>query len=116
MIRAAIKFVLLFLLLCLSDIISAQTVYITKTGKKYHADDCRYLSRSKIETTLSQAMAGGYTACSVCDPPTTVTTPRQSETPSIRRTESTQCTASTKAGNRCKRMTTNANGRCFQHQ
>jgi endonuclease G len=27
----------------------------------------------------------------------------------------TQCTGITKSGNRCQRMTTNANGRCYQH-
>jgi hypothetical protein len=25
-----------------------ETVYITRTGKKYHRDGCRYLSQSKI--------------------------------------------------------------------
>jgi hypothetical protein len=25
-----------------------QTVYVTRTGKKYHTATCRYLSRSKI--------------------------------------------------------------------
>ena len=28
---------------------------------------------------------------------------------------SVQCSGTTKKGNRCKRMTTNKNGRCFQH-
>lgn len=28
---------------------------------------------------------------------------------------STQCTGTTKSGNRCKRMTTSSNGRCWQH-
>jgi competence protein ComEC len=46
-----------------------QTVYITKTGKKYHRANCRYLSRSKIPTSLKDARASGYTACSVCRPP-----------------------------------------------
>jgi micrococcal nuclease len=46
-----------------------QTVYITKSGKKYHRATCRYLSRSKIPTTLKDAKANGYTACSVCRPP-----------------------------------------------
>jgi competence protein ComEC len=46
-----------------------QTVYITKTGKKYHRATCRYLSRSKITITLKDAKANGYTPCSVCRPP-----------------------------------------------
>jgi micrococcal nuclease len=46
-----------------------QTVYITKTGKKYHRANCRYLSRSKIPTSLKDAKANRYTPCSVCNPP-----------------------------------------------
>ena len=42
------------------------TVYITRTGEKYHRDGCRYLSQSKISISLSDAKAHGYTACSVC--------------------------------------------------
>ncbi|MGN0077104.1 MAG: ComEC/Rec2 family competence protein [Parafannyhessea sp.] len=45
-----------------------QTVYVTPTGKKYHAQGCRTLSRSKNLTSMtkSQAEAEGYTACQVC--------------------------------------------------
>ncbi len=46
------------------------TVYITETGAKYHRSGCRYLSKSKIETTLSKATAKGYEPCKVCNPPT----------------------------------------------
>lgn len=45
------------------------TVYITRTGKKYHRDGCRYLSKSKIPISLSDAKSAGYDPCSVCDPP-----------------------------------------------
>ena len=44
------------------------TVYITKTGEKYHRDGCRYLSRSKIPISLSSAKLS-YSPCSVCNPP-----------------------------------------------
>ena len=44
-------------------------VYITKTGKKYHRSGCRYLSRSMIPISLSDAKSRGYTPCSVCKPP-----------------------------------------------
>lgn len=47
----------------------AVTVYITKTGKKYHRDGCRYLSQSKIPISLSNAQNQGYGPCSVCNPP-----------------------------------------------
>jgi len=45
------------------------TVYITKTGAKYHSAGCRYLSRSMIPISLKDAVARGYTPCSVCNPP-----------------------------------------------
>lgn len=45
------------------------TVYVTKTGSKYHRDGCRYLSKSKIPISLSDAEKS-YSPCSVCSPPT----------------------------------------------
>ena len=47
---------------------NSRTVYITKTGEKYHRSGCKYLRKSCISTTLSSALAQGYTACSVCNP------------------------------------------------
>jgi uncharacterized protein (UPF0333 family) len=44
-------------------------VYITKTGKKYHKETCRYLKKSKIKITLEEACKRGYTLCKVCKPP-----------------------------------------------
>lgn len=46
-----------------------QTVYITRTGKRYHRDGCRYLSASKIPISLKDAKVNGYTPCKVCHPP-----------------------------------------------
>lgn len=43
------------------------TVYITRTGKKYHRDDCRYL-KSKIPISKQDAVERGFTPCSVCSP------------------------------------------------
>ncbi|WP_084164020.1 hypothetical protein [Olivibacter sitiensis] len=44
------------------------TVYITRTGAKYHRDGCRYLSKSKIKTIKKEAVKNGYEACKVCRP------------------------------------------------
>ncbi len=52
-----------------SDIKSATipaVYYITKTGKKYHVDGCRSLSKSKIQISYSNAVARGYTPCDAC--------------------------------------------------
>jgi len=45
------------------------TVYVTKTGSKYHVSGCGYLSKSKIAISLKDAKASGCTPCSRCDPP-----------------------------------------------
>ena len=44
---------------------SGGTVYITKTGSKYHRDGCSYL-KSQIAIDLNVAISQGYTACSRC--------------------------------------------------
>lgn len=46
------------------------TVYITKTGAKYHKVTCRTLKKSKEKTALkrSEAESKGYQACKVCHP------------------------------------------------
>lgn len=43
------------------------TVYITRTGKKYHRGSCSYLRYSKIPISLTDAKRG-YSPCSVCNP------------------------------------------------
>lgn len=47
---------------------TSYTVYITKTGEKYHRDGCRYLKKSQIAIDKNAAVAQGYTPCSVCNP------------------------------------------------
>jgi micrococcal nuclease len=43
------------------------TVYITKTGTKYHRENCRHLSGSKIAISIEDARAK-YEACKTCKP------------------------------------------------
>ena len=45
------------------------TVYVTKTGEKYHRETCRSLRKSRIEITVAEAKRRGFTACKVCKPP-----------------------------------------------
>ncbi|MDX2361850.1 MAG: hypothetical protein QNK23_13660 [Crocinitomicaceae bacterium] len=97
----------LFLLLSTTIKVSAQTVYVTETGTKFHVSTCQHLKKSKIAMSTLDAKKRGYTACSVCRPSVSTGTPSGSAT--------TQCTGTTKSGSRCKRMTTNSSGRCHQH-
>jgi len=121
---------LVFLLTFLIVNVFSQTVYITKTGAKYHTEGCRYLSKSKISIDLAEAITKGYGACSVCKPPTKVSSSTATQTKSTNseinsttnqssstntQSISMQCSATTKAGTRCKRMTKSPNGKCYQH-
>lgn len=104
----------------------SQTVYTTKSGRKYHKKGCRYIKHSHYQTTIDSAKGAGYTACKICRPTvanTKVTeaqkkeyadTPRNKQ--SKKRKTASQCRGKTKSGKRCKRMTKNANKRCYQHQ
>ena len=43
-------------------------IFRTTTGKKYHKESCRYLSKSKIPITLAEAKEKGLGPCGVCKP------------------------------------------------
>lgn len=46
-----------------------QTVYVTKSGDKYHLENCRYLRlRSKIPINIANAREEGYDPCKTCKP------------------------------------------------
>jgi endonuclease YncB( thermonuclease family) len=45
-----------------------ETVYVTRTGAKYHRSSCQYLRRSRIPVSLKEARQS-YDPCSVCRPP-----------------------------------------------
>ena len=46
----------------------AYTVYITRTGIRYHINGCRYLRLSKMAIEEKDAVSQGYTPCKVCKP------------------------------------------------
>jgi hypothetical protein len=113
------KKLIVFLLIVFSTGLFAQTVYVTNTGEKYHRGTCRYLAKSKIAIELSDAINQGYEACKVCQPPQSVSKKSEVKEEKIsdynRNATSSQCTATTQKGSRCKRMTTSSNGKCWQH-
>lgn len=124
-----LKSLLIIILVSFAFSLSAQTVYITKTGKKYHKENCRYLHSSKIPISLSDAKTKGYLPCKVCKPNVNETkinstnhnvvnlqgasNKSNTQTKAIKKV---QCSAITKSGTRCKRMTTDPSGRCWQHR
>jgi hypothetical protein len=46
--------------------VNAQTVYITDTGKKYHAKNCSAVKTGKKGIPLKEAKKEGYEPCKVC--------------------------------------------------
>jgi len=114
--------ILVFLNIGMSVKVAAQTVYITKTGEKYHLKNCRYLSRSAYAINLKEVRNNGYTVCSVCKPYEgsdnlpEVTKPTTDSLTENNTSDLKRCNALTKAGTRCKRETGNTSGKCWQHK
>lgn len=49
------------------DATSDETVYITKSGTKYHKQNCYYIKNSNVlSLTVEQAEQQGYSPCAVC--------------------------------------------------
>jgi hypothetical protein len=112
-----------FLFLLVSNVYS-QTVYVTKTGAKYHSEGCMHLSKSSRSIDIKDATDAGYQACKVCKPTASNSSTRTSQnfvsqtnysTNSSSSSTSVQCSGKTQKGLRCKRMTTSSSGRCYQH-
>ncbi len=121
MLRLSIVCVLL-----MSALVAAgQNVYVTRTGAKYHTASCRYAKTAFI-ATLEDALKRRLSPCSVCKPTAGLTeeqlnntaSPALHSTPNQapQNTTSKQCYGTTKAGARCKRLTTEPSGYCFQHK
>lgn len=113
-----------FLSLILTSFCLAQSVYVTKTGKKYHNENCSSLSSSKISIDLSEAIDKGYTPCKKCKPDeklkgntqNSTTPPKEQQVKSNSNVTSQQCEAITKSGTRCKRKAQTGSKFCWQHQ
>lgn len=130
--RTTVLFLFLVLLQgCAFSQADDQTVYITRTGNKYHKSTCQYLKYSRIGIRQSVAKEQGYTACSAChggntkNPAAPVKPQQHRQQQQVQQVRSSaektitisrQCIAKTKSGSRCKRTTQNANGKCWQHQ
>lgn len=81
---------------------SAQTVYASEKGEKYHTADCN-LSGDARDMRLATAQKAGKKPCAVCKPEDHF------------KDKTTRCKGKTADGTRCKRMTASKGGRCYQH-
>ena len=81
----------------------SQTVYASDKGEKYHTADCKMSGDAK-DMTLAAAKKAGKTACGVCKPDEHF------------KDKTAQCSGKTADGTRCKRMTGDKSGKCYQHK
>jgi len=98
------KFIVITILLVAGVAFSgfSQTVYSSAKGEKYHTADCK-LSGDADNMTLAAAKKAGKTQCGVCKPDEHF------------KDKVAQCKGKTVDGNRCKRMTSSKEGKCYQH-
>ena len=82
---------------------SAQTVYASEKGEKYHTADCN-LSGDASSMTLDAAKKAKKTPCAVCKPNDHF------------KDQTVRCKGKTADGTQCKRMTASKGGKCCQHK
>lgn len=106
----------LFFILFFSVNLSAQTVYKTPSGSKYHLSSCRMVKNVSSSITLNQALRLGLRSCNICKPSFRQTSGIVSKPKKTAGVNSqNRCDATTKSGSRCKRNTSIGNNFCFQH-
>lgn len=96
--------------------ISAQTVFKTPSGQKYHLASCRMVKNVSEEITVEKAKELGLQPCKICNPENIYATSGPIIHKAQGQDKTVQCKGFTKSGTRCKHMTSIANGYCFQHQ
>ena len=104
----------LFLLFAAGSLAS-QTVYKTPSGAKYHLATCRMVKNVSEQITVQQAKELRLQPCKICSPQNIYTSgyqPNKAQGQGI----TIQCKGTTKAGTRCRHLTSIGNGYCFQHQ
>jgi len=103
----------LLLLSCSSD---AQTFFKTPSGKKYHLSTCRMVKNVSAEITADEAIQLALQPCAICRPENIYASQTVLHKAQGQKKSTTQCKGFTKSGNRCRHMTSIANGYCYQHQ
>ncbi len=61
-----LKALLVMVMFFAIGLMKAQTVYVTESGKKYHAKNCSVVKTGKKGMELAEAKKQGYEPCKVC--------------------------------------------------
>lgn len=108
-------FLVTILLSNIAEYAIGQDVFKTPSGKKYHLATCRMVENVSAKISVAKAVELGLDACKICKPPAAINAIPYSSKKAQGTNTTVQCKCSTKAGTRCKHMTSLANGYCFQH-
>src|SRR5690606_4285220 len=105
-----------FLFILFSVQLSAQTVYKTPSGAKYHLASCRMVKNVSSSLALENALKIGLQPCKICNPPFRAVSGIISKPKKTAGANSaSQCIECNKTGLRCKRKTKIGNEFCFLH-
>lgn len=107
------QILLYFLFLSLTT--TAQKIYKTPSGAKYHLGSCRMVENVSEEISFQRAAELGLAPCKICKPTDYKAMGLTSSNTARGQNVTVQCHGITKKGTRCKHMTSIANGYCFQH-
>jgi micrococcal nuclease len=88
-------------------------VFVTRTGKRYHRETCRFTQCSGKSASIKHAARFGLGACRACRPPVFSLAGEDVAAENMARK---QCLAITRRGARCKHMISSDGNFCWQHQ
>lgn len=104
-ILSIMKALKLLALLLIGIQITAQDVYKTPSGEKYHLATCRMVKNVSEKISVPKAKLLGLEACKICKPHNIYSLALISADKESGQGKSVQCKGITKAGSRCKHMT-----------
>ncbi|MEH6535302.1 MAG: DUF5763 domain-containing protein [Psychroserpens sp.] len=115
--KIVFKSVLIFTFLFFNIKGSAQSIYKTPSGKKYHLASCRMVENVSEKIDKEDISKYGLSACKICKPKikNVISNTISSSNKAVGTSESIRCKGKTKKGTRCKHKTRLANGYCYQH-
>lgn len=112
------KLIIISFILLLGINLSAQDIYKTPSGSKYHLATCRTVKN--VSTKLngqSDVTKYGLQPCKICKPLllNNLASGNSLSDKAVGIASAVRCVGKTKKGARCQHMTKLANGYCFQH-
>ncbi|MBK8372974.1 MAG: hypothetical protein IPL20_16830 [Saprospiraceae bacterium] len=109
----ALSFILIF-----ADFLTAQSVYKTPSGTRYHLETCEHVNNVSTRLTIDEAINEFHlNPCKICKPPVPENAVflHSGKNKAVGACSTVRCIGLTKDKIRCKRRTRLCNRYCFQH-